>query len=994
MGFGGFFMHSRVGLDTAYLSDDWFECVKASIDEAEKLGMRAWLYDEDRWPSGAAGGLVTKNPKYRQRYLTLEGLKRPGELKWSADVVAAFTAFVDGQTVRNVNRIARGRRPRRLDRGASILVFRKSAVACSPWYNGYAYLDTLSHEAVRRFIQVTHEAYRKSCGRHFAKTVPGIFTDEPNYSYGHGHIAWTEKLPTVFRKRYGYDLLDRLPELFFELDGRQYSRARYHYFDCITFLFTDAFSRQIGQWCGKNRMQSTGHALSEDTLSSQTHVGGSCMRFYEHMQAPGMDLLTERSRIWDTAKQVSSVARQFGRRWRLTETYGCTGWDFPFAGHKALGDWQAALGINLRCHHLSWYSMAGQRKRDYPAAIFYQSPWWQMYPKVEDYFARVHLAMTRGEEVRDLLVIHPIESAWLLTTPAGHRRGELEKLDGSLIAVRDCLLGENVDFDYGEEDILARHGRVRRSKDGPTLRVARASYRAVVVPPMLTIRSSTLALLEKFRAAGGRIVFAGQPAKLVDGEPSPAAKSLADCCVRAPAKASRLVRTVEPTCRRVSIADAAGRQIFPALYLLREDRDAFYLFVCNTGHRRGQVGANLNDVMVRERTAEFPDVRIRGFAGCKGRPVELDAETGKAFAADAVRVRGGWEIRTSLPALGSRLFVIPKRSAVKAPARRKSLKHMRSKTIGGRAWEIALSEDNVLVLDRPRYRIGRGKWRKAEEILRVDDAVRDELGIDRRSGQMMQPWARKRPSRPEAVSVGLLYTFDVRVPPSGSLYLALERPETFRVTVNGSPVGGDADAGFWCDRSLRRIAIDPSLLRRGKNQITLECDYDENHSGLEIVYLLGSFGTRVRGTEVSMTAAPGKLRLGNWVTQGLAFYSGAVSYRKTIRPRLRKGERLFVEVPDYRGSAVRMLVDGRSAGVIAWPPNEIEITGFVGDGPVELAVEVVSHRRNSHGPLHNREKWPWWTGPGQFVSTGKQWTDDYQLVPCGLMAPPRLIVRR
>ena len=48
MGLGGFFMHSRVGLDTPYLSDQWFDCVRACCEEAEKLGMKAWLYDEDR----------------------------------------------------------------------------------------------------------------------------------------------------------------------------------------------------------------------------------------------------------------------------------------------------------------------------------------------------------------------------------------------------------------------------------------------------------------------------------------------------------------------------------------------------------------------------------------------------------------------------------------------------------------------------------------------------------------------------------------------------------------------------------------------------------------------------------------------------------------------------------------------------------------------------------------------------------------------------------
>lgn len=69
MGLGGFFMHSRVGLVTEYLGDEWFECINACADEAEKLGMEAWLYDEDRWPSGSAGGLVTQNPEFRMRFL-------------------------------------------------------------------------------------------------------------------------------------------------------------------------------------------------------------------------------------------------------------------------------------------------------------------------------------------------------------------------------------------------------------------------------------------------------------------------------------------------------------------------------------------------------------------------------------------------------------------------------------------------------------------------------------------------------------------------------------------------------------------------------------------------------------------------------------------------------------------------------------------------------------------------------------------------------------
>jgi hypothetical protein len=188
--------------------------------------------------------------------------------------------------------------------------------------------------------------------------------------------------------------------------------------------------------------------------------------------------------------------------------------------------------------------------------------------------------------------------------------------------------------------------------------------------------------------------------------------------------------------------------------------------------------------------------------------------------------------------------------------------------------------------------------------------------------------------------------------------------------------------------------VDPSLIRPGTNEVVLTTPYDEAHPGFEIIYLLGDFGTRVKGTAVEMTVSPRSLRLGDWVKQGLAFYSGSVSYVTAVKPKLRKGQRLFVRVPAYRGVAVRVLVGGRPAGVIAWEPNEVDITDLVGEGAIDLRLEVIGHRRNSHGPLHHAEKWPYWTGPAQFVTAGEQWVDGYQLVPCGLMEAPELVVRK
>ncbi len=984
-GLGGFFMHSRIGLQTPYLSKEWFRCVDACIDEAAKLGMQAWLYDEDRWPSGAAGGMVTKNPKYRQRGLAVEQLKGGRRIAWDKNVVAAFAAEVDGAAARNVRRIHKGSRPNPA-KHETLIVFRLKLVDCIDWYNGFTYLDTLSHEAVGEFIRITHEAYRKHCGRHFGRTVPGIFTDEPGFYPEPMWISWTDSLPKTFRGRYGYDILNHLPELVFDVDGEPITPARHDYNDCITFLFADAFARQIGQWCSRNKMMHTGHVSCESPMSRQMWFAGSAMRFSEHMQAPGIDILTQYLREYDSAKQVGSVGRQFGRKWRLSETYGCSGWDFPFAGHKAVSDWQLALGINLRCQHLSFYTMEGEAKRDYPASIFYQSPWWDAYPAVEDYYARVHSVMTRGSEVRDLLVIHPIESFWVLVNrgqPIPDGDSEYER---RLVSLRDSLLGENIDFDYGDEDILARCARVTGRGDKAKFVVGKAEYKAVLVPPLATMRKSTLALLKKFRAAGGSVVFEGKPPRYVDAVKSNAAVEFAAGC---DAK-----NAIEKKCRRVSITDAAGRQIVPALHMLREDKDAFYLFVCNTGHDfRGKK----EDPNVADRTAAFENVQVSGFADCSGRPVELDPQSGKHFLADAARRGGRWCIHTSLPALGSRLFVIPKKSSgpLKNAPKRPKLKPESSQSLRQTKWDISLSEPNVLPLDMPECRIGRGKWRKCDEILQVDRDVRAKLGLRPRGGSMVQPWARKKRANPPAVAIDLRYRFNVERVPSGELFLAIERPKLYKASLNGKAIDTGADCGWWTDKSLRKLRVSPSLLRKGGNEIVLSCRYNENHPGLEIVYLLGEFGCRFAGTKTTLTARPESLKTGDWTRQGLAFYSGSVTYTCTISPKLRKGRRLFVAVPKYEGAAVRVLVNGRAVGVIAWEPNEIDITDYLGGDAATLGIEVLGSRRNSHGPLHCKDPRPQWTGPGIFLKNNNPvWDDGYHVVPMGLLAQPRLVVKR
>ena len=142
----------------------------------------------------------------------------------------------------------------------------------------------------------------------------------------------------------------------------------------------------------------------EEPLFVSSYAIGE-MRHYSPSR-PGIDMLCDATE-YTTAKQAQSAAHQYGREGVLSELYGVTNWVFDFRGHKFQGDWQAALGVTVRVHHLSWVSMAGESKRDYPATINYQSPWYKEYSYVEDHFARLNTALTRGKPVVKVGVTTP-----------------------------------------------------------------------------------------------------------------------------------------------------------------------------------------------------------------------------------------------------------------------------------------------------------------------------------------------------------------------------------------------------------------------------------------------------------------------------------------------------------------------------------------------------------------------------------------------------------
>lgn len=57
-GFGGVFVHPRPGLETEYLSEEWMSLFRHTLKECSDYGMDVWIYDENSYTSGFAGGYV------------------------------------------------------------------------------------------------------------------------------------------------------------------------------------------------------------------------------------------------------------------------------------------------------------------------------------------------------------------------------------------------------------------------------------------------------------------------------------------------------------------------------------------------------------------------------------------------------------------------------------------------------------------------------------------------------------------------------------------------------------------------------------------------------------------------------------------------------------------------------------------------------------------------------------------------------------------------
>lgn len=959
MGMGGFHMHTRVGQSTEYLSDDYMANVKGCTEKAKKENMLAWLYDEDKWPSGFAGGFVTKKIENRQKYLL--GTVNPDIAK--GPLLARYDIELDNEGyLVSYKKLESSEKAEHMEWFASL-----ETSQSAPWFNLETYVDTLSKSAIDDFINVTHKRYKEVVGDEFGKTIPAIFTDEPqvfrktcmdiSLEPEDVKLPFTTDFNDTYKKEYNADFFDTLPELIWEKkEGCYLTRYRYH--NHTTERFVEAFCDNVGGWCKNNDILLTGHMMEEPTLESQTCAIGEAMRAYRSFGLPGVDMLCD-FREYTTVKQAASATHQYGYPGVLSELYGVTNWDFDFRGHKLQGDWQAALGVTVRVPHLYWVSMHGEAKRDYPASIGHQSSWYKEYSYIEDHFARVNTMLTRGKADIKIGVIHPIESYWINYGPTDKTGVIREEMDSRFRQITEWLLFGTLDFDFISESLLKN----QFTGANKTFNVGEMKYDVIVVPACETLRSSTLKALNEFAENGGKIIFMGAVPSMIDAVADNKAKELAAKCEVIDWSKAKLFKALEPF-RTITIRGKWGHPSDSLIYSIRNDGDGKNLFIC---HAKDTLRTAIDEV-------ENYLITIKG----EYKPILMDSLSGESYDYPAEYDNGNTVINWECYSQSSILLRL---EPGKANFVAKETKEYGDAEYLTDEMEIILDEPNVCVLDMAEWKIDNGEWQKEEEVLRLCVKAKEMLGLSTDSVHGVQPWVMGKPVAEHTITTKITFNSDVEV---DDALLALEDCAESEIVYNGKKLEKISD-GYYVDFSIAKIKL--GKINKGENTLIVTKPFTVV-SSVENMFILGNFGVEVSGTSVKIISPTNKIHFGDITTQGLPFYGGVMTYRFKING----GYDTRFSLGLFSAPCVCAELDGKRIGNLSLSPHSVDL-GKLSEGEHTLDLIVSLSRINTFGTLHMCDGRRQWYGPDGWYTEDEDWTYVYQLRKSGLLTAPRFYKR-
>ncbi|MGF7141821.1 hypothetical protein HNQ56_000231 [Anaerotaenia torta] len=1010
-GIPGLYIHARFGINDSvpYLGEDWFDRVKFTIEKAQEIGLQVWVYDEYNWPSGTAGKeVMEKNPELTNVYLELVEGDLPGQfftfmegtdsryndLEESEPVYACAMKlddmekgnfeFIDLMPSLSFDKVITWEAPK----GPWKLFYFIERKA--NWYS-----DVLNPETTKKFLEYTHERYKASVGESFSKDIKGFYTDEPAMHYfevGRDNfiIPWSKKMFKIFKQHNGYDLKKHLPKLFYDLGGDT-EQVRYDFWSCLTKQYEQTYYKTIGDWCEENDVIFTGHLLYEESLRMHARTGGNLFHHLRHLDMTGVDHLYPRIGTREmpnehvALKIASSAAHQNGSVRLLCESMGGAYWDCTMERMKWIADWEYILGVNLFNPHGYHYTIEGERKRDWPPSQFYHHTWWKQYKLFNDYMTRLGYTLSGGRHVARVAILYPMNSIWATYTPQAHNKIG-DTIENDFNYMTDRLLRLHIDFDYIDEDIL-RECEIRDGK----LCIRDEEYEMLMLPPCTHIKASTLDIMERFVAAGGRLGGdALLPYHCVEGQCEELEERMERLFGRNPnelkddflqSREKDLTLTVRDQGKgRVTLVSGQGFAAKDGIEVLKQQ-----MLACVTP----EIEIDSDEVFYLHRIKDGKDIFFlinpveQGaeiqvtFAGVH-QPEIWDLETGDIRKALVYRIENGkTTLALTLPPYGSAMLSLQEQAgqiyAVSSDILLTGLSRNKAEGIG------CLKKDGELILaiDNEEKKVvipaQQGNSKEVIEFkkefdfsvnapnalltdlwkMKLDDGNVDAAGLaqpdydfsgwmDMRMGAWEMQLPEERDENTYPVALWYVTEFHADYIP-GDLRLMIDgfKGSAYELYINGKRMTETPVRSF-LDAQIKEVPL-RGYAAAGRNTVAVKLTVTKKSDGMvDLLKVIGDFGIKEDDGREIITRPVNAVTFGDWTKQGLPYFSGTGSYTQTIvldEETCRKALLLTAEVGT---DVLEVYVNGELVKTCLWRPYEAEISAYVKPGENEICLKVVN----------------------------------------------------
>lgn len=360
-------------------------------------------------------------------------------------------------------------------------------------------VDHFNSAAMQRYCDYLGGKFQQAFCEEFGKTVDSFFCDSFELANSASGIYWSTGLFAEFQKFKGYDLIPYLPAIWWEIDDIS-PKIRYDVNHFLHHQGLEAFFKTFLTWCEnhgvKGRIQAYGFTTDNLEASGRTHIPEMEITAGEKDAVPWFD-----TRI-GPKKYVASGAHLYGRNIVSVEAYTFMHWELyrtTLEELKIASDNYLRAGGNKFYNHGYSYSpekdIAVSRSIGFAARINHENIWWKYYPLLANYIARCSWLLRQGHFAPDIALYSPLANQWTLNVLNARKWtrefdwGDLGKL----------LIANGYDYDLINDDILQNHARIENGQ----IQVREMRYKILVIPNIQALPLETLQFIQKYVQNGG-----------------------------------------------------------------------------------------------------------------------------------------------------------------------------------------------------------------------------------------------------------------------------------------------------------------------------------------------------------------------------------------------------------------------------------------------------------------------------------------------------------